>query len=399
MPVVLFGAFDRHNFGDLLFAHVAAALLPRYELRFAGLVARDLRVWDGHRVEALTTLAQSTCREQPTTVLHAGGELLTCDAWSAAVMLLPPDQAAATVAALDERPAERLAWAHALLRTSSHVPYAASGTAFPQARMIYNAVGGVELDRCPTAMRAEVLEKLRTAHDVSVRDLTTHAILTAAGIPVRLVPDCAVMVAHLFDPVIRQRARRDDVARVIDAFPSGYLALQFSADFGDDATLAEIARQLDEVVLSSGCGIVLFRSGAAPWHDDLTVYRRMAALMRSRKGHIFTSLKLWDICALLAHSCGYCGSSLHGRIVAMAYALPRINLGQGAGGPYASKQSAFAATWEPAALQSTVDVSALAEGFGAALSAPRPLLQQVAADLVQRYRREFDVTLDRLQAG
>ena len=27
-PIILFGAFDRHNFGDLLLPHIAAALMP-----------------------------------------------------------------------------------------------------------------------------------------------------------------------------------------------------------------------------------------------------------------------------------------------------------------------------------------------------------------------------------
>lgn len=41
---IVFGAFDRHNLGDLLFAHVAAALLPRDEtVVFAGLAARVTR--------------------------------------------------------------------------------------------------------------------------------------------------------------------------------------------------------------------------------------------------------------------------------------------------------------------------------------------------------------------
>lgn len=49
-PAILFGAFDRHNLGDLLFPHVAAALLPGRELLFAGLADRDLRALGGHRV-------------------------------------------------------------------------------------------------------------------------------------------------------------------------------------------------------------------------------------------------------------------------------------------------------------------------------------------------------------
>jgi hypothetical protein len=41
--VILFGPFDRHNLGDLLFAHIASALLPGRELVVAGLAERDLR--------------------------------------------------------------------------------------------------------------------------------------------------------------------------------------------------------------------------------------------------------------------------------------------------------------------------------------------------------------------
>ena len=42
-PCIIVGAFDRHNFGDLLFPHLAAAMLPGRELVFTGVAARDLR--------------------------------------------------------------------------------------------------------------------------------------------------------------------------------------------------------------------------------------------------------------------------------------------------------------------------------------------------------------------
>jgi len=60
---VIFGAFDRHNLGDLLFAHVVAALLPGQDLVFAGIADRDLTAWGGHRVEALARLAAAAKNE------------------------------------------------------------------------------------------------------------------------------------------------------------------------------------------------------------------------------------------------------------------------------------------------------------------------------------------------
>jgi hypothetical protein len=54
--IVVFGAFDHHNLGDLLFAYVVAALLPRRDPVFAGIADRDLTAWGGHRVGVLAQL-------------------------------------------------------------------------------------------------------------------------------------------------------------------------------------------------------------------------------------------------------------------------------------------------------------------------------------------------------
>ena len=62
-PLVLFGAFDRHNFGDLLFPHLLTALLPGQAFECAGLAARDLRAFGGHRVKPL---ARGAMRGPPT---------------------------------------------------------------------------------------------------------------------------------------------------------------------------------------------------------------------------------------------------------------------------------------------------------------------------------------------
>ena len=99
-PTILLGAFDRHNFGDLLFPHIAAALLPGRRLIFAGLAERDLRPFGGHRTHALARLA-AEFGNAPVRLIHVGGEILTCEAWHAALMLQPADAVPALVARLD----------------------------------------------------------------------------------------------------------------------------------------------------------------------------------------------------------------------------------------------------------------------------------------------------------
>lgn len=395
-PVILFGAFDRHNLGDLLFPHLAAALLRGRELCFAGLAERDLRAHGGHRVQAIARLADAW-GERPATLIHVGGELLTCDAWEAAVMLLPPDAAPEAIRRLggQAQEQERRDWAQRTLGLASLAPYVLARELFAgRLRVIFNAVGGVDLRDREPALRDEVLGKLATADAISVRDSETHAQLATAGIAARLVPDPAVMVAELFGARIRRRARNAAVAEIRAAFDRGYLAVQFSADFGDDATLRAIASQLDRAAAATGFGIVFFRAGAAPWHDDTACYRRLVASMRTASARIFESLNVWDACALIAASRAYCGSSLHARIVALAFAVPRISLRHPAQEGRPSKQAAFVATWDFGGTPAVLNIDDIAGGFERALAADPMQLRHRADDLARRYRDGFLAACD-----
>ncbi|HEY0846397.1 MAG TPA: polysaccharide pyruvyl transferase family protein [Noviherbaspirillum sp.] len=389
IPIILFGAFDRHNFGDLLFPHVLAALRGRDRLVFAGLAERDLRPFGGHQVHALASLA-SQWRDRRVHIVHAGGELLACDAWEAAVMLLPPEQAAAAIARFEAHPGGRNAWAQQMLGLAARAPYTVPRALFPHAAgILYNAVGGMDLDARDPALRDEVMVRLREADAVGVRDTLTRAQLAAAGIDCLLLPDSAMMVAALFGDRIRGHAMAGEVAHLVRTCPDGYLAVQFSVEFGDDSTIDAIAAQLDLVTAATGCAVVFFRAGAAPWHDDLSCYIRTAARMRAGSAHVFASLDIWDICALIAASSAYIGSSLHGRIVAMAFALPRVNLHPPwhVRGP--TKASAYAATWEVPGTPASVGVQDVAGGVRQAMAADRNTLARTAARLAEAYRQGF----------
>jgi hypothetical protein len=58
---------------------------------------------------------------------------------------------------------------------------------------------------------------------------------------------------------------------------------------------------------------------------------------------VFESLDVWDICALIAGSSGYIGTSLHGRLVAESFGVPALSLERESGA--AKKLRAYLATW------------------------------------------------------
>ena len=381
-PLILFGAFDRHNFGDLLFPHLLSALLPGKIFEVAGLAERDMRAFGGHRVSALARRAGT----RPVNLIHAGGELLTCSAWQAAVMLLDPDEAATAIARYDNDPPAAADWAARQLGTTRTLPYVVGRDAIsPAGRLIFNAMGGVEWNFLSAAQKVEAGTALRQADWLSVRDHVTQSALRAEGIDAPLCPDPAVMVAQCFGDEIKQHQQQDAVKAMRDAFPQGYLACQFSADFGDDASLNALARGLSRVVAGTGLGLALFSAGAAPWHDAPALYEKLQPLLPTDTARLFRSLHLWDICALIAASRGVIGSSLHGRIVALAYGLPRVSLIPPQQGQRPDKRTAFAETWEPQAVPRSMAVGQIEAAVMQMLALPAALLQENAAGLRAQY--------------
>lgn len=379
-PLILFGAFDRHNFGDLLLAQVAAALLPGRELHCAGLANRDLRRWDGLAVRALPELLAELAPRQPD-LLHVGGEILDCSAWQAAVMLLAPEQAQAVMAYLAPRAAERADWIKGVTG-GALAPYVASPARLPGLhRTAFAGVGGVGLAQAPAGLRAEVLAALRAASFVSVRDRVTLATLAQAGISARLLPDPAVLVADLFGRQIRQRAETGELAAWRAAFASGYLALQLGPEFADDACLDMLAARLQGVLAATGMRLVLFRAGLAPWHDDPATLQRLAARLPALPLRIMESARLWDICALIAGSRACVASSLHARIVATAFGLPRLSLVPPGGSGQSRKLAAYLDTWELPGLPACVDPAGLADALLRALAANAGALERQAQSL------------------
>ena len=342
-PLILFGAFDRHNFGDLLLAEISASVLQHRPLVFAGLAQRDLSACGGREVRSIAEVAREW-GDQPADVVQTGGEILTCSLYEAAVMLLSREAADRAIACHDADQAARRAWSEELLGLRQQVAYLVPRLLFRHPRRFqYFGIGGTGLATLPSSMKQEVFENLRHADHVWVRDRVTQAQLEQARIRTFLAPDPATATARICGSRIASHRVNGEPAAVAARFPRGYVAAQFSAEFGDDATLHEIGGQLQQVQRETGLGIVLFRAGAAPWHDDVDVYRRLLAANADLDYALFRSLDLWDICALLANATAYCGSSLHGRIVAEACGRPAANLVRDAG--CMTKQAAHALSW------------------------------------------------------
>ncbi len=320
-PLILFGAFDRHNFGDLLLGEIAAAETDRKVL-FAGLAARDMRKSGGRQVHRLGDLLAEwprRCGGAPE-LLHVGGEILTTTAWEAAVMLCDDARVADVIRRYDHNASARDRWAAARLQTIRRLPYVIDKAALPQgSRVSFRAVGGTGFVRLPKAIREEARTALANSTSASVRDRLTQAALVAEGLMLPLEADSAVRIATRFGATVAAAMAHEAFVALRHEFPSGWIALQFAAEHADDATLRALAVELDAL----GMPIVAFRAGAAPWHDSIDAYARLGRALRQPM-RIFHALGIWQICAVIAASDALLATSLHASLVARAYGRPLI---------------------------------------------------------------------------
>jgi hypothetical protein len=155
---------------------------------------------------------------------------------------------------------------------------------------------------------------------------------------------------------------------------------------------------------------VLFRAGAAPWHDDRSLLARLAARLTTALTptltpiltpvptlhpapaavRLFDSLHIWDLCALLAHARLQVGSSLHGHLIASAFGVPAVGLARPDEAGTLGKLSAYISTWETPADAAVRPVDPLAEAIRRALAGeagPRHAQRQA---WVAAYRAGFE---------
>lgn len=331
-PIVLFGAFDRHNLGDFLLGHAAALRVAPRPCLFAGLRAADFRCLGGFAVENMGQVLAGWRQRfgaAPLELVHVGGEILDTDAWETAVMLLSLAEAPAIIAKLDADPSGRAAWAADFLVTGRPAPYVLGREELPPgSRLEFRAVGGVGLGGREGDFPRSVAAVLGAADGVTVRDARTRQALADLGVAADLAPD---PVSALGPWLVEQIA-------AVPPAPGDYVACQCAASFGDDQSLAALAAALDR----RGLPVLAFRAGAAPWHDDLAVYERLASRLRVPI-RIMDSLHVRDIVAAIARSRLCLASSLHALLVAGACGVPATGLERREG--EAHKLRAYADTW------------------------------------------------------
>ncbi len=376
-PVVaVVGAFDRFNFGDLLFPHVVRFGFGRLgvdaEYRHFSLRAADLRNRGGVVTEPLASL--KTANLPPASlVVVAGGEMLSARWLDAFAGLAGPRRTLAAkmlARMIGVGPVDRLC--RRLLHGDRPLPWVLdAGDLGHDGPVSYNAVGGIGVGGLPKPLCEEARTRLCRAAYIGVRDPKTKADLDTWDLPVEvsLTPDSAVLAPEAFPMAELLPAASEPARAALSRLGPDYLVLQVGR-YPAWGKVPVLAAQIREIHRETGFGILLLSLGQAAGHEDRAPLEKIGGLLEDLPVELFPRPDVHDILTSIANARLFVGSSLHGNLMALVYGVPHVGFGE-----RVPKLDLMMRTWDPTAPDGAAEPEAIADHALWAVNTRRPDLQ------------------------
>lgn len=307
---VLVGAYERDNFGDILFLQASRHWLGERSALPTAAFAGDTTNYDGDVIDAYAEVLEGSAVPF---VWVVGGEVGSTSIAQAAT-------AAGQEPTIPGLPTYASPY---LPRPSRHPASAGS-------KYVVNSVGLAPAIGLSGRRRIEVMGALQEATFLSVRERGSSALLDRWGIAHQLAPDIVHTIRSSI--AVPRLADERDVALV-------QLKAQHIHAYG----LERVARVLSDSVQLRPYRLRLFSAGEAPGHDSTEVLHRLAHQIRQSarqdRVEVSTARTALEKAAEIASSGLWVGTSLHGFIISTAYGVPRVAL-------LLDKVARYARTWD-----------------------------------------------------
>lgn len=366
--ILVIGAFDRYNYGDLLFPLVIERQLSTYgedfKFEYFGLVESDLSNVGGLPTQGLQKF-YSACSDpsDPVHVIIAGGEALGVTWNSLYAALNPLFQRINKRHVKVNRVINLNTWTKKILKGKTTLPFVFEKRDFAGVRsVLLNSLGGSGLNPAVFEKYDFLKDKLKKADYFAVRDQVTVDNLEKSGLTADLFPDSAILMSEFYSFDFLRTRITPAVCDFVKNKAGKYVFAQINKKTtrGHEQTIAD---GLDKIHRKGKTEICLCPIGKALDHDDHEALQELGHLMSSPHTY-FDADNIWDIMYLIANAKCYVGTSLHGAITAMSYAVPHVGL-------KVEKLGAYLATWGVEENHRSVEFSELYEQYMLAVSVPK----------------------------
>ncbi|WP_186628658.1 polysaccharide pyruvyl transferase family protein [Rhodococcus sp. BP22] len=320
MPNLTLGAYDRFNYGDLLFPIMLDASYARIKNRESAsrLIHCTIGKGDMQREGGVETVgAQAAFQSGGQKLIVGGGEVLGAG-WFSMWSSLQPDWMDSAVRFTRKGvPRRSREWfGRHMLRGYWEYPFV------PDVRTIktvgFNAIGATHSDILPIAEQRKLWEIVAKAAVATVRDNTSASIAARFGLDLPVVPDSAAAILDL--PRFK---RQREVAPVGGGSDSGPVVLQMSRSWASSCS-QETIDALSQIGTQVG-GLVLLPVGLASAHSDQSGLEMVSRRLKCASTLVIPKT-LDEIVTCITSASVVIASSLHVSITAMAAGVRVIPL-------------------------------------------------------------------------
>lgn len=329
--IVLLGAYDRYNYGDNLMPIVLVDYMKKFyphladsvEFIYASISDSDLTGYEAKKTVSINDACRTLTDND--TLVVVGGEVL-CSTNSTLYLHMPRTKVLNDILTkFNRRSTTRgVLNAYARLRypTPWNFPYIPDPKKLPKnLKIIYNTVGG-NLSNLSAREKSKIVDRLNGAALLTVRDSRTAKNLE--GIQLSLAPDSVHIISELYD----QNFFAENARGMQEKYQhEDYFCFQASPKkLSEDINI--VADVLRKICRQNNCKVMLLPIGYASGHDDSHLLKKLHALLPDIAFYE-DDLTLWNIMFLIKNSSLYIGTSLHGAITALSYAIPHFGLNKG----------------------------------------------------------------------
>lgn len=332
--IIFYGAFDRYNYGDNLmpillekyFLNEFPNILNDFDFEFSSVLESNLSRYGCKKTLPIRNLLKVTAGSL---LIVVGGE--TMGATRHGLYLHT----------FDDKKYHKLAiYCSKLLKipfiffsylkypSPWYYPYIPNKKTFSNnVRIILNTVGGVPATRA--------MPTVKSIDYISVRDRRSFDGMKK-NFDLKLVPDSVLLLSKLYSVNDLRLKCRDDILKKFN-FNQKYIVIQM-CPYKASCDPNELSNVLMSIK-KQGVEPVLLPIGYASGHDDIDYLSKVQMISNSEL-ELFYELTVWEIAYFIANSSGFYGTSLHGVITAMSYAVPHFCINQNL-----AKLTSFLETW------------------------------------------------------
>lgn len=354
--ILIIGAFDRFNYGDLLFPIIIEQQLKTYgkplDIAYFGMIDSDLRGLGGKPTQNIQAFYQAcNAEDKRANIIVAGGEAIAVTWNSLLVALNEKYRVVRRYQHHFEKFVDLNKWAMRKLKGQTALPFIFNKTDFKSVdHVLFNSLGGSEIPEKVFIKVRGLEQKLKNVDYFSVRDLVTQKNLKNRGVDTKLYPDSAILMSKFYPIEYLETLVNVDVKSFVASKRGKYVFFQINRNHAKQKE-DKIASLLNSIYQQTGTDICLCPIGKASNHNDDEALELIFPLLKG-DARFFKEVSLWDIMYLIANAQCYIGTSLHGAITAMSYAVPYVGIN-------VRKLNSYLGTWGVEGLQNIVPIEEL----------------------------------------